>query len=144
MKTRLSTTTSLIHVLISIVVVGLLISVNLTMANQPSTSPPKGEVNTSQDYMISEVDTPPRVISAFPPRYPDDAKINKIEGRVLLKFVVDTDGKAWGAEVVEADPEDIFDQSALDGVVQYEFEPAIKDGMPVSCIVRMPIVYTLE
>jgi TonB family protein len=143
MKTRLSTTTSLIHVLISIVVVGLLFSVNLTMADQPSTSPPKEEVNKAQDYMMSEVDVKPRVIRAFPPQYPYDAKINKIEGRVLLKFVVDTDGKAWGAEVVEADPEDIFDQSALDSVLRYEFEPAIKDGMPVSCIVRMPISYTL-
>jgi len=144
MKTRLSTTTSLIHVLISIVVVGLLFSVNLTMADEPSTSPPNGEVNTAQDYMINEVDVPPRVINAFPPRYPGDAKMNKIEGRVLLNFVVDTDGKAWGAEVVEADPENIFDQSALESVLQYEFEPAIKDGIPVSCIVKMPIVYTLE
>lgn len=144
MKTRLSTTTFLIHVLISIVVVGLLFSVNLTMADQPSTPTPNGEVNTARDYNLNEVDTPPRVMRVFPAQYPNDTKINRIEGRVLLKFVVGTDGKAWGAEVVEADPEDTFDQSALDVVLDYGFRPAIKDGMPVSCIVKMPIVFTLQ
>jgi TonB family protein len=145
MKTKLSTRTSLIHVLISIVVVGLLFSVNLSMAGQPSTSPPKGEVNTATEYYtLDEVDTSPRVIKPFPPQYPYDAKTNNIEGRILLKFVVDTDGKAWEPEVVEADPEDIFDQSALDAIVEYEFEPATKDGMPVPCMVRLPIQYMLD
>jgi TonB family protein len=145
MKTRLSTTTSLVHVLISILAVGLLFSVNLTMAEQPSTSLSNGEVNTTLEYFrLKEVDTPPRLISPFPPQYPYYAKTNKIEGLVLVKFVVDTDGNAWEAEVVEANPEGIFDQSALDAIYHYKFEPAIKNGLPVPCIVRMPVKYTLE
>jgi TonB family protein len=95
-------------------------------------------------YQMNEVDTPPRIISAFPPEYPADAKTNKIEGNVVVQFVVDTDGWAWEPEVVEADPESVFEQSALDAIIKYEFEPATKDGTSVPCMVKMPIAFTLE
>jgi TonB family protein len=145
MKTRLSTTTSLVHVLISIIVAGLLFSVNLTMADQASTAAPDGEENTTMGYYsIDEVDTPPRIVTSLPPQYPYEAKMNHISGRVNVQFVVDTDGNAWEAEVVEADPEGIFEQSVLDAIVQYEFEPATKNGQTVPCIATMPIIFSLE
>lgn len=139
MKTRLSTKTSLIHVLISIVVVGLLFSVNLTMANQSSVDLNEEEISTGM-----EVDAPARVLRAFPPQYPYDALENHIEGRVLVQFVVDTDGDVQEPEILEADPEGFFEQSSLDAIMLYKFEPAVKDGMPVNSFATLPMVYELD
>jgi len=136
MKTRLSKRTFLVHVLVSMVVVGLLFSVNWTMADQSSVDFPDEEIGTGM-----EMDTPARIIEAFPPVFPPEALENHIEGRVTIRFVVDTEGMPQELEIVEADPEGIFEQSALDAVSQYEFEPAVKDGMPVNSLVTLPVVY---
>jgi TonB family protein len=92
-------------------------------------------------FELSEVDTPPGVLKAFPPSYPSTAKLENIEGRVVLRFVVDTDGKAKEPEVVESEPEGVFEESAMKAVGQYEFEPATLDREQVACIVTMPIAY---
>jgi TonB family protein len=138
MKTRLSKKTFLVHVLVSMVVVGLLFSVNLTMADYSSINFPDEEIATGM-----EMDSPARIIRAFPPVFPPEAKENYIEGRVTIRLVVDTEGMPQELEIVGADPAGIFDQAALDAVSQYEFEPAVKDGMPVNSIVTLPVVFGL-
>jgi len=104
------------------------------------------EFGGSPDQMhdLAEGDRPPRIINSPPPQYPYDAKKNKIEGWALLRFVVGIDGKVKEPEVVESEPEGVFEQSALDAILKTEFEPAIKDGTPVLCIAEMQIGYELH
>jgi protein TonB len=45
--------------------------------------------------------------------YPYLAKRDNIEGRVLLKFVVDTDGLPKESKVEKSVPEGVFDGAAL-------------------------------
>ncbi len=92
---------------------------------------------------LNEVDTPPRIIRAIPPVYPYEAKEQQLNGRVVLRFIVDTEGWACEPEVISAEPEGIFDQAALDAVAEYQFTPATKDGKPVNCIVMMPVVFKM-
>ena len=92
---------------------------------------------------LNEVDTPPRIIRAIPPVYPYEAKEQQLNGRVVLRFIVDTEGWACEPEVVSSEPEGVFDQAALDAVAEYQFNPATKDGKPVNCIVRMPVVFKM-
>jgi protein TonB len=70
--------------------------------------------------------------------------VEGIEGRVVLKFVVGREGYANEPVVVSAEPEGIFEESALDAVTEYRFIPARKDGKCVDCIVRLPVVYKLR
>lgn len=95
-------------------------------------------------FKITEVDQPPRPIRTFPPQYPYLARRDNIEGRVMLKFVVDTDGLAKETQVEESEPEGIFDEAALKALERYRFRPAIKNGKPVLCIVRLPISFQLD
>ncbi len=95
-------------------------------------------------YEFSEVDRPPRVLRVFPPKYPFSAKEEKIEGKVMMRFVVDTDGRAQEPEVVMAAPYGIFEESTLEVIELYQFEPALMNGMPVNCIAQMPIVYAMD
>ena len=63
---------------------------------------------------------------------------------VVIRFVVGIDGKAKEAEVVKADPEGVFEESALKAILDYEFEPATLNGMPVDCIVKLPMAFGLN
>jgi TonB family protein len=94
-----------------------------------------------------EVDTPP-MLPAFgqppPPQYPIAAAQNGIEGRVVLRFMVGTDGKAKNPEVVEADPEGVFEESMLVNIEQFEFTPATLAGEPVPCMVNYTIWFELD
>jgi protein TonB len=98
-------------------------------------------------FNMSEVDQPPRTLRTFPPQYPYIAKRDNIEGRIVLKFVVDVDGSAKEPEVVRAEPPEVlelFAEAALKAVERYKFKPAVKNGKGVLCIVKLPIVFELE
>ena len=95
-------------------------------------------------FELTEVDQPPRVLRAVPPQYPFAAKRNNIEGRVVLRFVVDAQGDAQEPEVSEADPPGVFDDAAIKAVLRYKFKPAVKDGENVDCIVKLPISFTIR
>ncbi len=105
---------------------------------------PEAKDRAGIKYETSEVDRPPRVLRVFPPKYPLIAKEEKIEGKVMVRFVVDTDGSAQEPEVVMAAPYGIFEESTLEVIELYQFEPAVMNGMPVNCIVQMPIVYAMD
>lgn len=95
-------------------------------------------------YNLKEVDQLPRVIRVLLPSYPISAAEDGIEGRIVLRLVVGSDGVAHEAEVVEAEPEGVFEESALAVVVKYKFKPAVKNGENVDCIVKLPIKFTLS
>jgi protein TonB len=112
------------------------------------------EIGVVQDFSISdslfmsafqmtEVDQPPRVLRVFPPQYPYVAKRDNIEGRVVLRFVVDVDGLAKESKIVVAQPEGVFEEAAFKALERYKFRPAIKNGKPVTCIVNLPITFRL-
>lgn len=95
-------------------------------------------------FNLNEVDQPPRLIRAVNPRYPFEAAQKGIEGRVTLRFVVDSTGQAQEPEVVKSEPEGVFDEAALAVVKKYKFRPAMKGGKPVDCIVKAPIKFSLN
>ncbi len=95
-------------------------------------------------FKLTEVDQPPRPIRTFPPQYPYIARRDNIEGRVVLKFVVDMDGTAKEVQVVVSEPEGVFEDAALKALNRYRFRPAIKNGKEVLCIARLPINFRLD
>lgn len=107
---------------------------------------PADSANVGTAHDPSEVDTPPRVLMAFTPPYPKEAKTDNIEGRVVLRFMVDTDGKAKEPEVVRFEPEEaaIFVESAMETIEKYNFKPATLNGMIVPCIAKLPVVFELD
>jgi len=61
-------------------------------------------------------------------------------GQVTLTFIVETDGTASSPTVVRSSNPN-FEQPAIDAILQWEFKPGIKDGMPVRSRVQIPIVF---
>jgi TonB family protein len=54
--------------------------------------------------------------------YPSRAVAAKIQGYVIVEFMLQKDGHATGAHVVESTPSDIFDANALDAVSRGRFD----------------------
>jgi periplasmic protein TonB len=95
-------------------------------------------------FKMTEVDQPPRQTKVIPPRYPFEAKQKGITGKVILRFVVDTNGNVKEPQIVSAEPKGIFESAALEAVVNYKFRPAMKGGKAVDCICRLPISFGLD
>ena len=72
-------------------------------------------------------------ISAPIPLYPTQAAEDGIEGWILLRFTVTEDGSVDSSSmlVMDAEPADIFDRSALRAAEKFLFQPRIIDGNAV-------------
>ena len=86
--------------------------------------------------------TPPHAIRAPDPDYPDTARRAKIQGTVVVRCVVGSDGSVHDARVETSLSKDL-DASALKAVRQWQFEPATKDGKPLTVWVKVEVSFHL-
>ena len=86
--------------------------------------------------------TPPHLVVAPDPTYPDAARRAKIQGSVLIQCTVEVDGAVSNASVLKSLRKDM-DASALDAIRMWKFEPATKDGKPVAVQVRVEVAFHL-
>jgi bla regulator protein blaR1 len=91
----------------------------------------------------SELDKKAKLIYKVEPKYPEDARAKKIEGSVLLGLTIDHGGLPQNIQIKRSlDPS--LDQAAVEAVRQWRFEPAIKDGQPVSMWITVEVYFSLE
>lgn len=95
-------------------------------------------------YKLGEVDTRPVTLYKENPVYPRNAKNRHIEGNIIVKFMIDKAGNVVNARILAAKPKDIFNASVLSAVKQWNFQPAIKDGMKVNVWMIVPFEFSLE
>ncbi|PTB86208.1 protein TonB [Pseudidiomarina aestuarii] len=60
--------------------------------------------------------------------YPRRALQRGIEGYVVVEFTVTRQGTVRDPRVVEAEPESIFDQAAMDAVLKFKYKPRVVNG----------------
>jgi TonB family protein len=84
-----------------------------------------------------------RLISHFEPSYPADAREKKIEGSVVLRFTVNHEGIPQGVQV-KTPLYPSLDQAAVEAVSKWRFEPAMKDGQPVSMWMEAEVNFNLN
>lgn len=95
-------------------------------------------------FELSEIDKNPTPIVRTAPIYPIQAKMRRVEGMVVLEFVVDKEGRARDIEVSRSEPDDIFVDSAKKAVRNWRFKPGIKDGEPVEVRVQQKLTFNLD
>jgi TonB family protein len=98
-----------------------------------------GPVDDEQVWDIGPGITPPRVTHQVTPQNkPDDDKGFRISGTVLVGLVVSSRGEPKDVHVVKSLEKDI-DQSAIEAVKQWHFDPAKKGDQPVAVRVTVEI-----
>lgn len=85
----------------------------------------------------------PQFVNQVKPIYPEIARKGGIEGKVIVRVLIDKDGKPKKAQIVKNPGIDIFDEAAIEAVMQSTYSPAIQNGRPVKCWMTIPINFRL-
>lgn len=75
--------------------------------------------------------SPPQLVSGADMVYPPGAKAEGIEGYVVMRYDVTAQGTVVNAEIVEAEPEGVFEEAALASIVHWRFRAATEGGKPI-------------
>jgi protein TonB len=78
------------------------------------------------------------------PDYPERARREGKEGRVLLRVLVDTDGRSEIVQVDSSSGSELLDQAARDAVRRWRFSPARDGDKAVPSWVKIPIEFRLS
>jgi len=78
------------------------------------------------------------------PKYPRNAQRRQVQGWVDVVFTVAKDGTVKDVEVPKADPEGVFDNSAMRAVEKWEFDPVVVDGVVIEQRAGIRMMFALE
>ncbi len=127
-----------------LVLTALVFSVTLCeaqKAKQPA-KPKEETVYTTADVMPEFVGNVQEFL-AKNVNYPEAALKQKVEGRVVIKFVIDEKGRITDA-IVERNVNPALDAEALRAVKKMpNWKPATNNGKPVKVYYRVPVKFVL-
>ncbi|HEV8631203.1 MAG TPA: energy transducer TonB [Thermoanaerobaculia bacterium] len=86
---------------------------------------------------------PPIVLFRVQPRYPDGARIARVEGIVVVQATIDRAGRVIDVQVVKGLPMGL-DASAVAAVKQWRFQPATLQGRPVPVYFQLTVQFHIR
>jgi TonB family protein len=95
------------------------------------------------EQRLDSKDRKARLIYHTEASYPPDAREKKIEGSVVLRFTVNHEGVTQNIQVKKPLYPSL-DQAAIEAVSKWRFEPAMKDGQPVSMWMEAEVNFSLN
>jgi protein TonB len=94
---------------------------------------------------LKQVSRPPSVLEQVQPQYPRMARSRGIEGLVLVRIIIGTDGRVEPehTRVIRSVP--ALDAAAVSAVSRWRFSPALgRSGRPVRVIIEVPVQFSLK
>jgi len=107
--------------------------------------PGSADKKTSQaadSLTVSSAEMAGNILNKVTPKYPREAKEEKIQGTVLLNAVIGKGGAIESLTVVSGPRE--LQQSALDAVSQWTYKPYLLNGDPVEVKTTISVIYSLS
>jgi len=95
-------------------------------------------------YSAKQVDAHPAALNLIKPIYPEKGVELGVDGKVVLLLLIVEAGVVKEVSVVEAEPEGIFEESALAAFRNARFAPAQKNGRAVKSRVLIRVSYELN
>jgi TonB family protein len=86
---------------------------------------------------------PPNKVYSPSPQYTEIARKARITGVVIVEAIIDKQGNVTNVKVLKGLPMGL-DQSAVDAVKKWRFEPATLNGKPVAVIYNLTINFQLQ
>lgn len=107
---------------------------------------PEPEVSTAGlpdpvHYAARELDVYPQPLNRIEPVYPQTALAGATGGSVTLLLLIDESGRVTDASVVDASPQDVFEESALRALAATAYSPAQRDGRAVRSRILVKVDY---
>jgi len=94
-------------------------------------------------FSMDEVDEVPQILRSVPPEYPYGAKRNHVEGEVVVRMLVTSQGVPTNLTVNSATPSGVFDKAALNAAKRWKFRPGKYRGQSVDTWVLLPFKFEL-
>lgn len=117
------------------------VTVTGTGAPRPSATPPPAggakRVTVGGNVQAS------RLVTRVNPVYPAGCKASGIEGTVILRALIGTDGSIVNLERVNKLVDDRLADAAIDAVKQWRWEPTLLNGAPVEVLTEVEVNFTL-
>ncbi len=86
----------------------------------------------SQEFLLTGVNDADAVpIYRSLPRFPKGAVDEKISGWVKVQFSINRQGRVEDAEVLDAEPADIFNEAAIEALSSWKYKPKVFKGKTV-------------
>jgi TonB family protein len=85
---------------------------------------------------------PPTKIRDVRPIYPEEALQARVQGMVIIEATIDETGRVSNAKILRSIP--LFDQAAIDAVMQWEFTPTRVNGVFVPVVMTVTVGFTLD
>jgi protein TonB len=85
---------------------------------------------------------PPKLIKQVDPLYPEIARQARVEGIVIIEAQTDIYGRVVKVKVLRSIP--LLDQSAIDAVRQWVYEPMVINGRPRGVIFTVTVRFQLK
>ena len=102
------------------------------------------EVGEEIIFNAYELDQEPQPVVRVPPIYPYKAREQGIEGKVLIKLLVNADGTVGQVIIMDARPKGIFENAVMKSVPSWKFNPGKVDGEPVTAWVVTTVNFDLN
>jgi protein TonB len=109
---------------------------NITGYSANQTAGDKSNLNTVIAYPLYRENAPPS--------YPEIARVHGYEGIVFVFAEILPDGRVGNMKIRKSSGYAILDQSAIEAVKPWKFEPAKKSGNPFTVWVELPIKFILH
>lgn len=79
-----------------------------------------------------------------PPKYPVAALRAGVEGMVLVRAEIGTDGAPTAVGIVRRSGNRDLDRAALSAVRNWRFQPALRNGKAVASVIQVPVDFVLD
>lgn len=104
------------------------------MPSKPAPAAPRGAV------VAARPDSPKN----RPPAYPEHARRQGWEGKVLVRATVGADGRVQSASLAKTSGYGLLDQAALRAVRGWKFRPQTIGGIPAQATIEVPVNFSLR
>jgi TonB family protein len=110
--------------------------------NSSDFTPPPDSIPVHRIVELLSIDTQKQLIKKAPPDYPPIARAARVQGDVVLRVHIDSDGHV-SDQIVLSGPA-MLQQAAIDGVRQWVYKPFQVDGEPVEVDMVINVIFTLS
>ena len=108
--------------------------VDSSEAREPQSPPPQRvRVSSAVEERLS--------LKKVPPKYPQEAREDRIQGQVLLRVSVDKQGDVASVELISGHP--VLAPAAIEAVRQWKYKPYLLNGQPVGVDTQVTVNFTL-
>jgi protein TonB len=94
--------------------------------------------------VLTDAAPDPRFAALFQPPYPPQLERLDIEGKVVVKVLVGTDGRVRAVETVYADDDGFAAVTERQAKAKWRFKPATRDGVPVESWKQMTVRFQIR